>query len=134
MAAITGQNAALSWIYSGGTVVLDTDYRNISDSPTGDTYDQSAGADQAHKYIAGATDGQLSWSALYQAGGTVMMNALKFGYEGTLVYGWEGTAAGKPKKTIPALCLGASMTPQYNNLIEIACNFQYNGTTTDGSF
>ena len=134
MAAIDGKNASVSWICSAGTIALDTDQRNCSYTPSVDFYDQSAGADGNKTYISGAKDGQFSWSALYQGSGTVITNALVEGASGTIVYGPEGTAVGKPKMTFAALSQGASWTQPYNGLVEISCNFQQNGARTDGSF
>ena len=134
MAGITGQNFNISWIYSGGTVDLSTDYRNYSYTPAVEMYDQTAGADTHKTYVTGAKDGQISWQHVYQGGGSAVVNALAEGNSGTLVVGREGTAAGKPKETIPAISQGAAVNIQYNNLIEVTCNFQQNGARVDASF
>lgn len=134
MAGITGQSFNISWVYSGGTVDLSTDYRNYSYTPSVDMYDQTAGADTSKTYVTGAKDGQISWQHVYQSGGSVVVNALAEGTSGTLIVGREGTAAGKPKETIPAISQGASTNIQYNSLIEVTCNFQQNGARVDGSY
>ena len=134
MAGLTGQNCSVSWIYSGGTVVLDTDQRNYSYTPSVDMYDQTAGADTWHTSITGAKNGQVAWAHVYQGGGSAVVQALEAGNAGTLIVGIEGTATGKPKNTIPAISQGAVVNVQYNNLIEVTCNFQQNGARVDGAF
>lgn len=134
MAGMTGQSLSAQWIYSGGTVSLDTDYRQSTYTPSVEMYDQSAGADTSKTYIAGIKDGQYSWAGIYQSGGTVIAAALVEGTQGTLIIGREGTAVGKPKETIPAISQGAVINVQYNNLIEISCTFQQNGARVDGAF
>ena len=134
MAGLTGQNSYAEWIYSGGTVILTPDFRTMALTPSGDMYDQSAGADTDKTYITGIKDGQFSFAGLYQSGGTVLYTALAWGTEGTIVYGREGTATGKPKETFPAISQGAVVNVQYNNLIEISCNFQKNGATVNGAY
>ena len=134
MPAITGQNAAISWVYSGGTIALDTDYRSIQYTPSIEMFDQSAGADANKTYITGQKDGSVSYSGIFQSGGTAITAALTEGTGGTLIWGEEGTAVGKPKHTMPAISQGASANIQYNALIEISCTFQQNGAKVDATY
>lgn len=134
MAGLPGQNAYIAWVYSGGTVVLSTDFRTASYTPSGDMFDQTAGADTDKTYITGVKDGQFSFGGIYQSGGSVIYTALAWGTSGTVIYGREGTAVGSPKETIPAISQGAVVNTPYNNLMEISCTFQKNGAKVDATF
>lgn len=134
MAGITGQNATISWVYSGGTVDLGAKYRSIQYTPSIEMYDQSAGADANKTYITGQKDGSVSYSGIFQSGGTAVLTSLVEGTGGTLIWGEEGTAVGKPKHTMPAISQGATSNVQYNALIEISCTFQQNGAKVDATY
>lgn len=134
MAAVTGQNASISWIWSGGTTTLNTTYRTASYTPSVETYDQTSGPDTAKTYVVSYKDGQFTYSGLWPSGGTALLSALAEGNSGTIIYGPEGTASTKMKMTIPAISLGAVLNVQYNNLTEISANFQQNGARSDGTF
>jgi hypothetical protein len=127
MADITGKNAYITWVYSGGTVQLHSDYRTISENPSIDLAECSAGADTNKTYIATLKDATIDWSGLLQADGTAMLAALAPGIEGTLKVYPEGTASGKPSKTYPAICMGARTNIPYNDVVEVSCTFQANG-------
>lgn len=134
MVGITGQNTSISWVWSGGTVSLDTDYRSANYDTTIEMYDQTAGADQYKTYITGVKDGSFSYGGVFQSGGTAIVAALERGNSGTIIYGPEGTAVGKEKITIPAISKGAKRNNPFNNLIEISCDFQQNGAEVRGAF
>lgn len=125
--AYSGKDLSISWIYSGGTVDLAGDYTTFGWSPSVELYDQSAGADANKSYVVGLKDGQMSYAARLQAGGTVLYNALDAGTEGTLIWRPEGTATGKPSYTAPAISMGAKINIPYNGLVELTCDFQANG-------
>ena len=127
MAEFTGQNAVCSFIHAGGTLVLNTDYRTISTAPTIGLADASAGNDLDKTYLTTLKDGKYSWKGVAQTGGTVFRSALVEGTQGTLIIGEEGTAAGKPKETVPVISMGAQFNIQYDNVVEISCEFQKNG-------
>ncbi len=134
MASYHGKALTAQWIYTGGTIQLEGDFRSIDYSPSVDLYDETAGLDTNKKYIAGTKDGQVNYSALMQSGGTALTTALLEGNSGTLIIGPEGTAVGKQKITIPAISLGVKTTWPYNNLVEISCTFQQNGARVDGTY
>ena len=133
MATITGKDLILSWIHSGGTVVLSGDYTQFTDTPSVELLDESAGADEYRAYIARLKDSTYSLSARYQSAGSALVNSLAAGNLGTLIYHPEGTASGKPKKTIPAISQGAAVNYPYANLVEISVTFQGNGAPTDAT-
>jgi hypothetical protein len=130
MANYAGSALYMEWIHSGGTVVLSGDFRTFSSSPSVDLYETSAGADTHKSYLPGIKDGSLQVGLVEQAGGTVLLAALREGIQGTLVVGPEGTAVTKVKETYPAICQGANRTQPYNNVPELSISFQQNGAPT----
>ena len=135
MTEITGKNLKVDWIYTdgtvtGGTIVLNTDYRTLSINPSIDLADTTAGADNDKTYIATIKDATIEWSGLYQSKGTVLAAALEAGIGGTLVVYPEGTTSGNVKESYPAIAMGAKMTYPYADVVEISCTFQKNGAKT----
>jgi hypothetical protein len=129
-----GKNLDLQWIYSGGTIALNADFRTFNYTPSVQLIDQSRGADLAKRYLANLKDGQATLTALNPIGGTAIAQALVEGASGTLIVGREGTATGKPKLTIPAICQGAKFTIPYDNNVELACDFQQNGLRVETAY
>lgn len=118
-----------------GTTVLATDFRNFNYSPSIDIIDATAGADSNRRRITYLKDGQVTCTMVLQYDiGTVQMNNLAEGVSGTLVWGEGGTATGRPKHTMPAICLGASYATPYNDVVSISVTWQQNGTRVDTVF
>lgn len=134
MTDYTGKNLYAEWVYSGGTVVLSSDYRTFSSAPTVGLADTTAGADADRTYIATIKDDVVSYAGLHQSAGTVLKSALEAGTGGTLVLAPEGTVAGKPKESYPAIAMGAKMNYPYDNVVEISCDFQKNGARADATY
>ena len=132
MSEYTGKDLAIQWVYSGGTVTMSSDYRTAAYTPSVDLVDASAGNDANKTYLVALKDGKFSLTYLDQAGGTATMAACAEGTGGTLFIGPEGTVAGKPKQTIPAIAMGAQRNYPYNEVVEISVEFQQNGARTDG--
>lgn len=128
----TGQDLIVSWIYSGGTVTLNTDYRTLSYSPNAEQIDATAGGDAVKNWIAGFVDGDISYSGLMSSGGTAVTNALAENTRGTLIVQPEGTAAGKQKITLPALSMGVRYEWPYNDVVAISVDFKQIGARVDG--
>lgn len=135
MTAYAGSALYVQWIYSGGTITLHGDFRNFNYTPTVELYEESAGADPAKLYLAGIKDGQPSMTLVSQAGSVATWGtALKEGTSGTIIAATEGTVAGKPKWTIPAISLGMGVTQPYNNIVDLAISWQQNGERVDGVY
>jgi len=128
MTEYTGSALVGSFIYSGGTVVFNTDYRSLTSAPTVGLVDASAGSDTDKTYLTTLKDGKYSLKLVAQTGGTVLETALTEGNSGTLIIGREGTASGKPKETVPVIVMGPQFNYPYDGIVEISCDFQKNGT------
>jgi hypothetical protein len=137
MTAYIGSAADLKWIISSGTTTMTGDFRTFSYQPSIQWLDETAGADTAAQRIPYMKDGQASFGALLQAGtmagGTLMTSACPEGQLGTLVWSPEGTAATKPKYTIPAYSEGCQLNWIYNALTEVSISFMQNGPRVEGT-
>ena len=130
MAGITGKNLYIAF---GGTV-LDTDYRSFGSSEEMGLVDQSAGSDAARTYLTTLTDGTSSLTILIQADDTTTWGAVAVGTEGTLEWGEEGTASGKPKHTVNAIVATREKSMEYADVVVADVSFQYSGAVTDSTY
>ena len=134
MAEYTGKDMHISWVYSGGTVVLSSDYRTFGEAPTIGMVDASAGSDTYRTYLTTLKDGTFEYAGVHQTAGTVLKAALAAGTYGTLIVGPEGTAVGKPKMTVPAIAMGPQMSYPYDGIVEISVTFQQNGAENNALY
>lgn len=133
MAEYIGKDADYRWIWSGGTVNFSADHRTFNYAPSVELHDATAGSDAAKGYIAGVKDGAMTLTIAHQ-GGTALDAACAEGVGGTLIWSPEGTIAGKPKHTAPAICQGLSYNPQYNAIVEYQIQWQQNGLRVDATW
>jgi hypothetical protein len=134
MASYNGTALVLNWIWTGGTLGMNTDYRTFSYTPTIEMLEESAGSDAARLYIAGIKSGDLSAGGLMQAGSLPAYgSALIEGAAGTVIFYPEGTANGKYRGTIPAMCGGMNTNMAYQGLTEWAVTWTQNGARTEGT-
>ena len=138
MAEYYGASASIQWIYTSGTAQISGNYRKVDYKPSIDLIEVTAGSDAAKLYLAAQKDGTLDISGLHDTGGTIGDKAgtaaFTEGTGGTVVLGPEGTAAGKPKFTIPGICMGIQLGVSYNAASEFSITFQQNGVRVDGTF
>ena len=134
MPAFRGKDLFLSFAGSAGTVTISGDFTQVTYTPSIALLDQSAGADTDRTYVTSLKDRTIAWAAKHQASGTVLVNALVEGTSGTLTWGEEGTASGKPKHTCPVISMGCPMNIPYDNLVEISGTFQGNGAIADATY
>jgi hypothetical protein len=126
---ITGKNAVINWIWTGGTVALNTDYRTISTNEAVDLAETTAGNDTHKTHIATIKSASIDYSGLYPSGtaGTAIIGALAAGNEGTLQVYPEGTASGKLLRTYPSISGGPKLNAPYSDVVEISCTFTSTG-------
>jgi hypothetical protein len=137
MAGYIGSSWVGSFVTSSGTVQLGGDYRTFEYTPTIDIMDETAGADTAKQKILYMKDSQVKFSGLLQsgtmAGGTLMTSVLTEGNMGTLYWSPEGTAASKPKYTLPAISMGCVLKYAYNDLTTVDITWEGNGVRVEGT-
>lgn len=122
-----------TWVSAGGTMVLNTDFRNFNYSPTIDFVDATAGADTARQRINSFKDGQITASILILDNwGTAIYNPLIEGVSGTVIWGPAGSAAGKLKFAIPARVASSVQNVPYADVAVLDITWQQDGAGSVG--
>ena len=135
MPAFSGSSLYLAWVWSGGTVTLHGDFRKFDWNPSLSLIDSTAGSDSFREFIPGIGEGgDITLEAVMQQGGTALLTALARGNQGTLLYGPEGTAVGKPKSTIPAISKGPAYSQPYDDVVTLKVGFQQSAYETQGAW
>lgn len=113
-------------------VAVQADYRAFNVEETIDTVDKTAGSETDKSYIPTLKDGTAELVYAYAgSAGTAISTNFQVGTQGTLLYGAEGTATGKPKGGwANAIVVGHSKPMAYNDLIVRTVKFQKSGTAT----
>lgn len=127
--------AVIQWIWSGGTLTLQGDYRKLDLTPSIKEAIGTAGSDAREQRLPTVKDFKASIQLVADVGGTAVLAALAEGVQGTLIAGPEGTAAGKPKTTASAICQGAVQHYAYATESLIDCSWDGDGVTyTQGNY
>jgi hypothetical protein len=131
MAKYRGKSLYVEFIHSAGTLVINTNYRSFKDNLELDMIDVSAGADVSKSYIAGLDDATFEVEYLdNNADGTVATvarRAMAVGNYGTLTWGVQGTAAGKPKRSCAAYVTAFDDSIEYDKEKMNKVSFQRDG-------
>lgn len=104
-------------------------YRNFNPQLQVDLVDDSAGTQLSKTYIDALADGTSSLTLIYR--GSVdasVLAVLKERQYGTLLWGPEGTATGKPKGGVMAYVQSRNQPVPYNELATLEVTFQHSGT------
>lgn len=125
--AFTGSGAYLKF----GATELQTYYRTAAFDETVDLVDKSAGADGNKTYLSALKDGTYTQDIVMPTGGTALITALAVGTSGTLLFGPEGTAAGKPKASVLAIIQSRGRPLAYNDVTTMSVTWQFNGAVTN---
>jgi len=135
MPEFSGSAVVLSWIWSGGTVTLQGDYRKCSIKPSVQTIVGTAGSDPREVKYPAVKDASIDIELVAQASGTAVLAALAEGVQGTVIVGPEGTATNKPKTTMSAISGGVAQEYVYNDISVLTASFMGDGTTyTQGNY
>ena len=120
-----GSAMYLAWVYSGGTTVLQTEFRQFNWSPTLNFIDATAGADTFERILTSyGVGGDISFSMVAQSDGTAILAALARQTQGTLVYGPAGTANNTAAFRIPAYSQGPQWNEPFDDVVELSCQFR----------
>ena len=125
---LTGKNLYVAWIDATGTVAISGDQTAFDPGFTGETVDASAGADDWRVHLATMKDAAMKMETYYKGtNGTATLARVEIHDSGTLVWGPEGTAAGKPKWGIPALVTKNDYSMPFDNLIKVTIEWKQQG-------
>ena len=132
MAEYAGSASVTQWIWSGGTLNLSAETRNVSVNTSMDTIDATAGQDVNKVYLPSFSSVEIAWEGVAQDGtsGTTYAQALKAGNIGTVSVGPYGTAGSSLKYSMPAFCLGLSTSMPYADVVSVSTSWQ---TASGGS-
>lgn len=133
MARYAGTNLFVSF---KGTAIS-ADYQELTAEREMKMAEVTAGADAAATYVNLYKDGSIKFKALDIVDGTAVSsikNMMVEGASGTLIWGEEGTATGKPKHTIVCLVKKLSQKLKFDDKAELEIELQTNATgfITDG--
>lgn len=127
MTAYTGKNLYISF---GGTVVSGKQ-RTLSKNGSMDTVDTTSGADTDKSYATTLRDATFDITILDDGtAGANARQALAEGNSGTLIYGPEGTATGKPKYECYAHVTSFNTSYPYDGEVEFQVSLQKSGNWT----
>ena len=137
MANFMGSAMYLAWVWSGGTIQLETKFRSFSWQPTTEWVDASGGSDAFEVMLAGIGRGSdIPYTRVMPDGadGTALLAAVATRTQGTLLYGPAGTVTGQPKFTIPAVSGGPMIDQPYDDIVTLTVNFRQNAVETVAAF
>ncbi len=129
-----GSMLKAQWIYSGGTVQLETESRNFSYNAGIETIDRTAGADQTRKSLNSFKTASAALSMTAQSDGTALITALAVGTSGTLIFGEAGTVVGSPKTTLPARVSEFKRAMPYADLVTYDISWAADGDPVYGAY
>lgn len=130
MADFTGKDLYAKF----GSTVLSSRFKSFESSEEMGLVDDSAGADTARSYLTTLEDGTATLELLAERAGTAQWAACDKGASGTLEWGDEGTASGKPKHTVPAIVKSRKRTVVHDDIVKLNFEFQFNGTVLDATY
>jgi hypothetical protein len=115
---MTGASQYIGFIHSGGTVNLSGDSRTFDVTREQEIADASAGSDGARSSKATLKNYSASLEALYiGTAGSASFGSVDIGTEGTLLWGPQGTAAGKPKGSWPMIVTQMSISSPFDDIV-----------------
>lgn len=115
------------FIHAGGTVVLTGDQRSMSWDDTQSFADTTAGSDAATSQVTTTYSVTGSFDFLDNGESEAYASIMFPGASGTLVWGPQGTATGKPKYELPIDWEGMSNSAEYSSEITKSATWRNNG-------
>lgn len=126
MAKLSGSALYVSF----GGVNLSATIRNFEWTHEQETADATAGADPYRNHVTTVKNTEATCELLIQdhATGTAIHAAVKIGTSGTLLWGLEGTATGKPKGGFYAVVSQGDQSYPFDDVAVISLTFMCAGT------
>jgi hypothetical protein len=123
-----------TWVYTSGTIVLNTESRNFSYVENVETIDATAGADLSRRKLASFKNATAAMTMTAQSDGTVLLSALVAGTRGSLIFGEAGTATGSPKTTLPCMSLGITRTVPFADVVTYDISWESTGDPVQATY
>lgn len=128
---LTGKDLYVGFIGSGGTANLSGDQRAFEVTAEQETADVTAGADGARAVKPTVQNFGASLEVLFTGtAGSAAMAIATLGAEGTLTYGPQGSASGKPKGAFPAIITKRDITMNFDDAVVVKFEFAGQGDET----
>lgn len=129
---ITGKNLAIFYVTSAGTVELSGSQRSLEIEEEQEFVDATAGADdyRVNAPTVKMISAEVEILVETLAAGSAVLDAVQPGTAiGTLFWGREGTAAGKPKDGFEASVSAAPLSLPYDDVVTISVSFVNRGSS-----
>ena len=111
-----------------GTTVVGTDQRSLDVKDSIQLIPTTAGADTDESHITGVAKADITLKLLDEnTTGTAIKQTLYRGAAGTLEFGPQGTAAGKPKYSCLATVVNVAIAYPYDKAVEYTVSMTKNG-------
>jgi hypothetical protein len=115
-------------------VVLSADSRKFTVDEEVEIVDGSAGSDSYKPKYATQFDATANVELVGQTGGTVLWAAVAPASSGTLEWGPEGTATGKPRHYAIAIVSKRTKDIPYDDVVTLNIDFDISGTITNTAY
>jgi len=115
-----------------GGQVISADYKSLGVSESVDTVDVTAGSSRDRAHIPTVRSVEFNFEAFQVIGlnGTALRAKFATGVQGELIYGPEGTAAGKPKYACLVTVTSSEVTYPFDGDISLSATLMRNGAWT----
>ena len=132
----TGKDLDVQWVYSGGTVSLNADFKTLKTTEGTKAAERTAGADTHESFIPTIGTGKADHEMLDTTSsvGTQVWAALAKKTEGTLIWSPQGTATGKPKSSVAAYVDSRDREFPFDDVVNIKVSFQFQEDVTDATW
>lgn len=136
MSRYTGIDLAVQWWSAGGTTTITSYRRSFETSESVDDADATCGTVTYRDHLPTFTDMTSTLTYLMDNGadGTAIYNKLAPRTMGTVCWGPQGTASGKPKFTSAAYVADRGISYPYDDVIEVTIEFQHTASPTLATF
>lgn len=129
MAKYTGKDMVVKF----GTVSVSGQGRNLEISQSGDEIDVTTYGSTDKEFITGLADRSATLEVLDDNASTLVRNAMRVGSVGSLTWFPQGTASGKPQRSVgTATVTSADESYPYDDAVLISVGLRLNGSVTEG--
>ena len=129
-----GTTMHIQYIYSGGTITLQDQFRSVTISSEQDTLDSTAGTVAWREFIAGLTQWNADYEGLHNGASTPLGTADIANLRrasGTLYISPFGTSSGNQKITGAAIVTTVESEFPYDDVVTTNVSWQGSGTLTE---